>query len=206
MIISEPLFNKEPISDFLNNKRSRLQSHLRNIGERDFLTNMNAIKNQIIIDYQVRLPNISEKKEETTKSISEKTTDLSRYANDGITQPDCQKVFMISLYTKFTGDPELFGLRPRVLSSPVPRGKIDDNLIIIEFMVEQDSRSSNTDRIVDKWRQNLDNINEHLDYLKNDIDSFNRSLLETINEYIADRTKTIDKRNSLNDDLGFPNK
>ena len=167
---------------------------------------MDAIKNQIIIDYQVRLPNISEKKEETTKSISEKTTDLSRYANDGITQPDYQKVFMISLYTKFTGDPELFGLRPRVLSSPVPRGKIDDNLIIIEFMVEQDSRSSNTDRIVDKWRQNLDNINEHLDYLKNDIDSFNRSLLETINEYIADRTKTIDKRNSLNDDLGFPDK
>ena len=205
MIISEPLFNKEPISDFLNKKRSQLQSHLRNISEQDFLANMDAIKNQTIIDYQVRLPNINEKKEETTKKISEETTDLSRYANDGITQPDYQNVFTISLYTKFTGDPELFDLRPRMLSSPVPRGKIGDNLIITKLIVEQDSRSSNAD-IVDEWRRNLDNINKHLDYLKNDIDSFNRSLSETINEYIADRTKTIDKRNSLNDDLGFSDK
>ena len=205
IIPTKPLFNNISIYDFLAKKRLKLNAEIQEIDEKSLLnTEIEILKTQITNIHLLKLPEVNLKK--TTKKLHEEIRDISPYVKDGITLPDRQQVLISEFFTSFIGDSELFNVRPKKIPPSAAYGKISNNTIKTEVMVIRSSSSASADNIQKCLFENINKIKEHLEYLREDISSYNSSLSIEITTLVTKRINSIRDRDALGSDLGFPDR
>ncbi len=107
---------------------------------------------------------------------------------------------IIEVNIPFSGDAGLFRARPKTYLMVPPRGEVVNGKLVIRF--------SGTDMEPKQLRENIDKrieeIKQHLDWLRTDVDGFNRQIRQLASERIELRRQRLRAGRELVAALGFP--
>lgn len=107
----------------------------------------------------------------------------------------------IEVEVPIEGEVELLYARASNFSSSPPRANIRSRSLILEFKVPQDGPLRDIRQEIDRT---LAEIDQHLSWIKNDLNSFNGGLLHTADETIAARRQKILSNQGRIAALGIP--
>lgn len=117
-----------------------------------------------------------------------------------ISKPFYIKGTLITVVIPFEGDEELFYYRPSTFSLVIPQGRIEDNELFLEYTVTH----YDSDSLKNEIQKDIQQIESHLNWAKNDIDNFNNSLDDYIRNLIKTRKNKLLKDRNLVSSLDIP--
>ena len=202
MINQKILFNEGYLRDFLQKKESDLLSEIDSQTEEYILgVDPHKYKEHLIEKYKIGIPEI--KDDEIYVDKSEEKVDVSQDRRRAIfdrNRPVYIKGLKVSYHIPFEGDSRLFKYQTSSFTYNPPRADIKENEIIIE-VIELDN---NTENVKKEFDQNFNEIKKWLDWVKAEIEPFNNSLSDKIEQKIESRKEKLLKDNNLVSDLGYP--
>lgn len=187
------LFNeKGDFFEFLERRKAEIRNKVSQYDSGTILNKDEEICEAIISEYSLKPPVL---KKDKTKIVSKRDVNIP-------TAGFVVKQFQITIGIPFDGDGELFHYRPSKFSLPFPCGEVEKNEIRITFTTPEDQ--------VDWARQelfrNTEQIEKFLDYLKEDIEKFDRELPIFVRQLVKERKQSLSKLESFIRSLGIPEK
>ncbi len=107
---------------------------------------------------------------------------------------------IVSLTVPFTGDPQLFRVRPNPHTSILPMGDIEGNNLIITVS----GKDMQPDQVKARLNEQIKVIEEYLNWQRRNTVSFNDSIREFARAFIDRRRAKLLADQNLVADLGFP--
>lgn len=100
----------------------------------------------------------------------------------------------------FEGDATLLTHQPTRFTSPPPQGEIGDQVIQLTYKLTE----HDLDMLEQLYKRGLASIEDHLEWVRQDIEVYNRSLLQSAKETILRRKQKILADRSMSSALGIP--
>lgn len=114
-------------------------------------------------------------------------------------RPVCITGTCIEVTVPFSGDPQTFSIQPTSFTFNSPRGDVRSNLLFFSISgidMESEQVRSQIDR-------NLASVGSYLESLRNDADSFNQEIRQTVSRLINNRREKLLADRNLVSSLGF---
>lgn len=112
---------------------------------------------------------------------------------------DHYKGFSVVIHVPFTGDSQLLLLQPSTSTNNPPRGEVKRDEILLRFS----TTISDPELLKGEYGQILNQIVQYLGWVKKDVDKFNLSLSDTINQTIIARKNRLNVADLLTKGLGI---
>ncbi|WP_456473780.1 hypothetical protein [Candidatus Pyrohabitans sp.] len=115
-------------------------------------------------------------------------------------RPSYVRGVQVTIAVPFEGDAELFQYKPSTSTYSSPRGKIvGQEIHLIYEMVEHDA-----EKLKQMYQQDLSKIERYLEWVRQDVMSFNNSLKAFVSQTVSQRKKKLLDDRDLVDSLGIP--
>ncbi|MCP4646291.1 MAG: hypothetical protein GY852_00960, partial [bacterium] len=193
MVIQDPeLFSMGNVERYFQSKDEELDRVAYDRYSDDYLLGVNLSE---LIEYLVSVHQLIAPK----LSTDPPTQDLSNgsYSRVG----DCREyTTQILISIPFTGDPDLFGFRPKTHTVSPPRGRIEESKLVLTI----ESRDQDPEKVQKELSSRLIEINHWLDNLSNDVNLYNEKLREKIEGKLTSRRNKILRDRKLAEALAFP--
>jgi len=196
------LFIKYDLDSVLNNQKNIVVKKIDNFDPKKLTqesltqTAEELYDEAIINPIQLIEGAISASTEEVDIDVSQ---EQQRYIRDR-SQPFYIKGIKVNYYVPFSGDKELFYVRPNTFSLNPPQAIINTNELIITTTIQ------GTDVISTKsyFDSQLSSIKKYLDWQKGPIETFNNALDSFINARLTSRLNHIQATQKSINELGIP--
>lgn len=193
------LFSKIDFGDFADLTRNQLGARIEKLMERNFQgVKLESLAEGYFDEFSLMLPTL-----ETTQIYQRKPVDIkieidSEYSGKPFQSVDGTRFEIILPYS---GNNELFTVRPTLYNSDPPYGDIEKDGIhfIYEVQVFHDHQTVRT-----SFDQNLSNIRFWMESLSRDVNAFNNRLYTDIFSALQYRAGKVSKEPLLANLLGFP--
>ncbi|MFB0544244.1 MAG: hypothetical protein ACETVN_00905, partial [Asgard group archaeon] len=139
--------------------------------------------------------------------ISEYSLDTPQIHEDGIKayEPEEADVYVrpstvITIIFPFEGDGELFHYTPQTRTPNFPSGKIVGDKVHLTYKTTE----YDTDKFKQMYQRDLNKINRYLEWVRHDVEIFNRGIEKLIRQVVSQRKKNILDGLGLVKSLGIP--
>lgn len=196
------LFSKYDLSSSVQNILKTIEKEIDNIdGNRLLNTSTDELARYYADKFYLDIPKLDE--DALRVSQSEVEVDMRFEQNSFIhdrSVPHYAKGTAVIVEIPFSGDRELFLMRGSRWSSLPPRAEIGNQIITIWFeSTNFDQTTLRRDILI-----SIENIKQHLDYLRHDIEKFNEGIIINASSHIERRRKKLLADSKLILNLGFP--
>ena len=113
-------------------------------------------------------------------------------------KPVYKKGLHLEIVIPFLGESLLFNYRPSTVKGPKPRGKIENDRVILEYDI------IDSDRDKFNYSTDLDALQDYLSFVEIDVNRFNAWLENNIPNLLLRRKIQSEERNKFVDDLNIP--
>jgi len=197
------LFSSRELSDLIDTRRSAMRQEIEDMETNRLLNTAPADLSKYLVEkYSLHAPNLI--KDSWSASEHEAKVDV-RHDHDRWID-DRSRPFLIAgqkieVEVPFEGEAELFYARASTSCSIPPRAKIRGHSLILAYEIAHDS----PDRDVKQEAETLlKGIEEHLDWLRRDINGYNQSLAPQADQAITNRRTRILTNQGRAANLGIP--
>lgn len=196
------LFSDGDTRTYLDHARRDLTSEIDQLQpDRITGTDLDALINYFVEKYTITTPTLDEQhitvdQEETQIDVSQ---DPQRLLLDR-SRPFYLTGTRITHYVPFTGNTDLFHLRPSYYSSNFPRATIQNN----ELVFTDDDTTHDDARIQAAFADALNETKKLLAWIDNDIKPYNESIPTLARERLTARRDKLTKDKRLVQTLGYP--
>lgn len=201
MSFREYLFKNGYLEDYLNSKIQKLRKEIEEYGKDLLSANILELVESLANRYNLELPSLKEDK--VTTQSDDENIDVSRDVRRDVfdrSEPFYIKGTSIAFFVPFSGEEEIFRLRPRTSTSPLPCARVSDNELVITFNVLDEG-----DKEVKKlFEKEIAEIKKWLGWASKDIEQYNNSLRDEINKRLLERREKLLKDQERITKLGFP--
>lgn len=204
-----PLFTEGDLHSFLQNKRGQVKDRVSEVEKSQLLhTSPETLTEYIEAQLHVEpLKIYQDRMEMDPTEISIDVSDDPRRAGYGLGRPMIAPGVRTTVSIPFTGDPELWRLRPNSFSSMFPYGEVRLNSRSgqnhLEVHVEQPS-DVGTDTTVDQIRRQIDLIEKYISWQQNEIERFNNEIESIALREVEARRSRIRNHDGIAEKLGIP--
>lgn len=199
--MSEPLFFGGQLYDVLRNREARMLSEIESLEEGRILrTSEQDLSGYFFENYKVNTIEIDESNIQV--DTDDARIDVSRrleYGAYGEPGPIYATGTKVSYYIPFTGDSELFELRPSTYTTVLPRAQVKDKELVMTY----EEPSATVSRIQETFTYDLATLSKYLGWIKKDLAPFNASLSNKISEGIKARRFKLLQDRELTEQTGF---
>ena len=106
--------------------------------------------------------------------------------------------FRVTVTIPFSGDKEIFRMRPSTISSSgTPSPTLTENSLIFTY----ETREKDPEKIKELWNSDIKDIQQNLEWIERDVSSHNSSLENIIQERVNQRRKDADDNQALFEQL-----
>lgn len=196
------LFAKYELRAVLEAREQQIQQEINVLADNEILSTSEAALCDLFEEkYRVTVPHlkdlsISQDPREVQIDVS---GDPMRFISDR-SQPFYLTGLELSFHVPFEGDPQIFDCRASQFSSTMPQGEVRDRELILTYR----TLSHDANALNKEFRAELARINQHLDWSKEQVEQFNRSLRANAVAWTSRRREKLLKDKSLVEALGFP--
>lgn len=196
-------FQKGALHKFLEQRKLELRKevesyashYILNVSEEDFCQ-------YLISEYSLGAPIIHEDKiyvYDQGEVAIDVSKDSMRLIFDR-SQPFYVKGVKVTITVPFKGDEEVFQYRPSTFTLNPPRGEIIGHEIhLIYEAVEHDA-----EKLKQMYQRDLNEIKKYLEWVRQDVESFNNSLEAFVRQLVSQRKKKLLDNIGLVSSLGIP--
>ena len=199
--MNDPLFFGRRLSDALRNQEEKMLSEINSLDEDRILgTSEQELCSYFVEKYKVNTIQIDESKIQVDPGDVE--IDVSKrmeYVAYGDPGPVYATGTRMTYYIPFTGDAQLFELRPSTQSSVLPRADVRD----CELVMVYEEPPATVSRIQETFTSDLETLKDYLEWVEEDITPFNASLFKKVSESIRGRRDKLLKDRKLAEQTGF---
>jgi len=198
------LFSDGDTRTYLGHARHALTSEIDQLPpDRITSTDPDALVNYFVEKYTLTTPVLDEARitvdqQEAQIDISGDPQRFAYFINPG--KPTYITGTRVTHYVPFTGDADLFKLRPSYYSSNFPAATIRDNELVF---VDDDTRHDATS-IQAAFADTLNETKKLLTWVDNDVRPYNESIPAAIRERLTTRREKLTKDQLLVQTLGYP--
>ena len=193
------LFHKKDLYRFLEQRKRELKeevekydsNYILNVSEEDFCQ-------YLVSKYSLKPPKIYEDKI-YVYSPKEVDVDISG-SRTGSDRPFYVKGVQVIIAVPFKGDEDLFQYTPSRFTYDPPRGEIRGQEIYLTY----ETAEHNPKRLKQMYQRELNKIKEYLEWVRHDVESFNRSLEPFVRQLVSQREKKLLDDANLVSSLGIP--
>jgi len=187
------LFRKFGLYEALERKKLELRARIESLAEHDF-EDTEALATELIETFSVAAVFIDRPKIELIeqREVARRVDDYGRHI-----QISAQE-FVIGV--PFVGDPGLFGAQASTQSMSPPQGEVRDTWLLVSAIVFTDG-SPGVRELVDR---ELDKIEEHLTWVRNDLKGYAAALPGLIQNGIRQRRDILEVNRKRVSELGRP--
>ena len=199
--MNEPLFFGRRLSDALRNLDAKLLSEINVLEEDRILgTPEQELCSYFVEKYKVNTIQIDDSKIQVEPGDVE--IDVSKrmeYVAYGDPGPVYATGTRMTYYIPFTGDAQLFELRPSTQSSAIPRAEVR----VSELVMVYEEPPATVSRIQETFTSDLETLKDYLEWVEEDITPFNASLFKKVYESIRGRRDKLLKDRKIAEQTGF---
>jgi len=192
------LFHKYDLRNVIDSQRETLRKELDGMQDSRLLNmDLAALQTYAAGKYTINLPVLGDPivDEGRTKTEVGRYGDYSR-GEDSSVLVDAHRY---TLEVPFEGDMELFFTQGSTYSSGPPRGQVREGMLFTTFV----EISPNADTLNQQFDRFLSNINQHLGWLKGDIDIWNSSIADEVAKVVQYRRQKSEQAGSIASGLKF---
>jgi len=191
--MNEPLFSGGRLYNALRNQDAKMLSEIDSLEEERMLrTSEQDLCGYFFKKYKVNAIEIDEL--DIQVETDDARIDVSRrmeYVAYGEPGPIYATGTKFTYYIPFTGDSELFKLRPSTQSTVLPRAEVRDNELVMTY----EEPAATVSRIQESFTSDLETLKEYLEWVEEDVAPFNASLSDKVSKAInARRDKLLQDR------------
>ena len=199
--MAEPLFSKASLTDALRGQARKLLSEINSLDENRILhTSEQDLHDYFVEKYRVNALRIDEPN--IRVDYDDAKIDVSRRI-EYVAFDEPGPVYVIgtrmAFYIPFTGDSELFKLRPSTQTTVLPRADVRDGELVMAYEEPPAAAS----RIQATFNSDLKTLKNYLSWSQEDIEPFNASLSTKVSECIESRRDKLLKDKELAEQTGF---
>lgn len=191
------------LSNFLNNQKSSLKKEVENINSNELLNlSEDDFCDYLIGKYYLKCPEIRDDDiciSDTSEVEIDVSQDPLRCIMDR-SQPYYIKGTSITISIPFGGDGRLFHYKPSHFTTNLPNGMIHGQ----EIQLVYQTLDYDEEKIKQFYNHELGTIKQYLNWIKEQIDSFNNELCEFSKEVVKNRKNKILADLGLANSLGLP--
>jgi hypothetical protein len=203
-IIRRHLFSDEELRDVLETRMQAIFTEISSL-KPDYILNVNLddLHEYFERTYRYETPvfNLNDIYFEQREAKVDVSHDFNRAIFDQ-SQPFYIDGTSITFVVPFEGDPKLFSYRPSSFTTTLPYGQIKGR----ELRLQYQSVDHDVARIKSAFDQSLREIQQYLDFIRENIDHFNSSFMLDVKCRINERREKLIKDKGLAASLGFPMK
>lgn len=126
--------------------------------------------------------------------------DTWRYARDREDGPLLLTGTIVDLTVPFTGDPELFRVRPSTYTTVLPIAEVRGSTLVFKVS----GRDMNPEQVKNELNSQIKTVNEYLGWLRSSTDPFNAGIRDLARTLIERRRQKLLADQNLVSALGFP--
>ncbi len=199
----EYLFCKCDLSGSLRNQlETVIPKEVDSISEKAFkLTSVDDLVAHIASKMEVEPLTINEAN--ATRSQRETKVDVGR--DPRVVNIHGGSIFVdgveVTVSIPFSGQSELWGMRPNVIGMNLPKGKVERHRINLVFAMRNERVKS---ELPTDLKQTLESIRKHLSLQREMIEQHNRRLPEVVRQHVERRKRNLDVHAELDEILGIP--
>lgn len=202
---TEPLFMKYHIHDVIRQQEEVVKKAIESLEENQALrTNPDELTDFFCNKFKIDVPELKE--EGTSVDREEVELDARGYTDrffmDDDDEPTHIKGVKFSFFVPFEGDKGLFYCQPSSFTLNPPRAEVENSQIIVSFQLTDDNIDEKSVR--SSFDQEISQIRNNLNTLRDNVSSFNSSLNEKIKNLITVRREKLLKQQGVTSSLGFP--
>ncbi len=190
----QSLFSKYPLDGYLRQAKSSMDQEIKNLSYQKINEHgeENLVKT-LLEKYRIVIPTLSEDEIKVDAKEQEITVDNrnSRFLHDG---PIKRMGLVITVSIPFEGIDDLFQCRPSTYSlSGTPGADVKDNSLVLYY----ETTEKDSEKIKALWKNDIKEIKQNLEWIKNDISNYNNSLEADINKVLINRKKEAGESEDL---------
>ncbi len=199
--MNEPLFFGGRLSDALRNQEAKMLSEINSLDEDRILgTSEQELCSYFVEKYKVNTIQVDESKIQVEPGdVDIDVSKRMEYVAYGDPSPVYATGTRMTYFIPFTGDAQLFELRPSTQSSVLPRADVRDGELVMVY----EEPPATVSRIQETFNSDLEALKDYLEWVEEDITPFNASLLKKVSESISDRRDKLFKDRKLAKQTGF---
>jgi hypothetical protein len=190
-------YTKGDLRDYLEHKKLEVKGEIDGFDENYILNVSEEELIKALVEKYTLEPPTLKIDEKYLLEPREVDVDVSQDPNRVIfdrSRPFYIKGTLTTMVIPFEGDEELFYFQPSTFSTVIPRGKIHENNLYLEYITTHHDAESLKKEI----EHDIQQIQSHLSWVKNDVNNFNNSLENDIKNLIKTRKdKLLRDRNLL---------
>ena len=192
------LFHKYDLRKIIENHRAALREELDKMDDRRLLnTDLGELQRYAIEKYQLALPVLGE------PVVDEARTKMNvgryggfDYGREGSVEVDAHRY---TLEIPFEGDKDLFLTRGSSFNLNPPRGSVRDGMLSTSVV----ERNPNADALNSTFESFLADINQHLGWLRGDVDAWNASIVGEVTQVVEYRKHKAEQTGTVASQLKF---
>jgi hypothetical protein len=196
------LFASQDLGEFLRQKSGEMTSEVESIDSNRILNTAPADLSSYLVDkYKLEAPTL--RRDEWQIDQKESKKDVSRDPNRWFrdqTQPFYVPSQQIRVEVPFAGDPNFFYVRPSQFNLNPPLARIQEGLLVITYEVAHDEQLELRPQI----DRALAEIDQHLEWIRKDVNGFNLRLENDALQAIAYRRQRLLQNQNRMVALGIP--
>lgn len=196
------LFNEQELRVLMTRREASVYSAVEAVdAEKMKSGNLAEIATQLASQHALTAPRLLEDK--VTVEQQEAQVDVRGDPNFMLfdrSRPAYKPGTQISFFVPFEGNPELFSARPSRWSSNPPRARVENR----ELVVSRQGISLNAEQVKASFQQELANIKQWLEWIEQDVSSFNRELHAKVYQRLEARRERLKNAQGVVESLGFP--
>lgn len=197
------LFSSRDLRELLDSRVSALRHEIEQLDQNRLLnTSPTDLASYLVEKYALQTPSL--RREDWSATEQEARVDVQHDPNRWITdrsRPCYVPGQRIEVEVPIEGEVELIYARASTFSSCPPRAEIRGRSLFLVFQVPHDAQDRNIRQDVDKT---LTEIDQHLGWIKSDLNSFNQGLQNSADQAIAARRDRVLANQGRVASLGIP--
>ena len=199
--MAEPLFFGGWLRDALRNLEERMHSEIELFSENRILhTSEVELCGYFVEKYKVNVLQIDESKIQVEPSDVEiDVSKIREHPSYGWPHPVYVTGTRMTYYIPFSGDSDLFNLRPSTQTSVLSRADVKDGELVMVY----EERPESSSRIGQRFDEDLKLLKRYLAWSAKDIAPYNSSLCKKVSESIKARRDKLLKDRELANQTGF---
>lgn len=197
------LFSSRDLRELLDSRVSALRQEIEQLDQNRLLnTSPTDLASYLVEKYSLQAPSL--RREDWSATEQETQVDVRHDPNRWITdrsRPCYVPGQRIEVEVPIEGEVELMYARASTFSSGPPRAEIRGRSLFLVFQVPHDAQDRNIRQDVDRT---LTEIDQHLGWIKSDLNGFNQGLQDSADQAIAARRDRILANQGRVASLGIP--
>lgn len=198
LMADEVLFYKYDLRKVIDQQRAALRREIDGMPDSRLLnTDLNELQSYAVEKYQINLPSFGEPVVDETRTKIE-VSRWGSYPRNGepTVQVDAQRY---TLEVPFDGDKDLFLTQGSQFTSSPPRGTVREGILTTTIV----ERNPSADDLNQRFDRFLLDINQHLGWLKRDIDAWNASIPGEVASAVQYRRQKAEQAGTVASGLKF---